>query len=146
MPVPNPKDVCSACGGQLEYEGGFRRDQYRFDQYRCQSCKKPVEFGNNTYIKDEYPQIREASIEVENQRTKGTRKFGKNDSDLLFCCWNHNCSNPGIYVPRYLQEMLDKHETHREFYHFCDGYESSPKGRKKTPCTESFKITIDLVL
>lgn len=146
MPKYKSKDICSACGGRLNYEGGFRRDQYRFDLYRCESCKKPFEFGMDPFIKDEFPQIRKVSIEVVNERTRISRRFSENDNFILFCCPNHKCTNPGIYVPRFLQEMLDNHQTHREYYHLCDGFEPSPKWRRKKPCDQSFWITIDIVL
>lgn len=140
------KNKCPSCGGQLDYEWNSRRSNHRFERHRCQSCKMPVEFGIDPTIKNQYTQIKEASIEVVNERARSSRRFNRDDTVILICCPNHKCTNPGIDVPRFLQEMLDNRQTHHEYYHFCDGFEPSPKWRKKTPCTESFRVTIDIVL
>jgi hypothetical protein len=140
------KDVCSSCGGELDCEGNFHNRYRRFEQYRCKSCKMPVEFDIDPLIKNEVLEIEEVSIEVLNREAKAPSRFDKNSHDVLLCCWNPKCTQPGILIGLTLREMLDKHETHREYWEFCRGVELSPKGRKRTPCDQSFKITIDIVL
>jgi len=131
----------------FDYEGDFRSgNYYRFERYRCQSCKRPLEVRIDKPIKDEFPEIKEVSIEILNDQTRNSRTFNKDSSDILFCCSNHKCTNPGILIGLTIRDMLMKQQTHREYYEFCAGFEPSPKWRKKTPCTQSFKVTIDIVL
>ena len=137
--------ICSSCGGPLNSEGTFRDSYRRFERFKCESCKKPFEIGLDPCIKDEYPQIKTLSIEVISEGAKTSRKFDQDSPVILLCCTNHRCTKPGIYIPIYLQKMSDSHETHQKFYQSCDGFEPSPKWRRKKPCDQSFWITIDMV-
>lgn len=147
MPESQSKDKCRYCGGQLKYEetyryGGFRREEH----YRCQSCERLVQVRIDRPIKERFPTIKDISIEVFNEKTRGITKFGIEASDVLFCCQNRDCKNPGILIGPTIGEMLRINETHREYWESCVGYESSPRGRRKTACGQSFRIKIDIML
>jgi hypothetical protein len=140
------KTTCSFCGGELEYDGPYHDLYHRFEQYRCRSCRMPVQFDMDPLIKEEFPEIKEISIEVLNREGRAPNKYDMNSHVVLLCCWNHMCTNQGVRVGDVLREMLTKHETHREYWEFCNGVELSPQGRKRTPCNQSFRITINIVL
>jgi len=146
MSKSQSKELCSKCGGELEYEGPFQDRYHRFDQYRCRSCRMPAHFDRDPLIKDEFPEIEKVSIEVLNREAKVPSKFDENSHDTLLCCWNPKCDHPGIPIGLKLREMLSKNETHSDYWEFCSGADRTPTGRVRTLCDQSFKVTIDIVL
>jgi len=149
MEQTKSKNECPSCKGQLDYDGCYRRryDGFRFDQYRCVECGKTVEIRIDEPIEKTFPMIREISIEVLEDRARNPKRYNKSsNSGLLFCCSNPKCTNPGIFIEPILQEMVDKRQLYKETWQVCNGFEPSPKWRKKTPCNRSFRITINLIL
>jgi hypothetical protein len=148
METPS-KDECPSCKGRLEYEGCYLRfyGGFRFDRYRCVVCRQTVEIRIDEPIEKTFPMIREVTIEVLEEGTRNPRTYNKSsNSGLLFCCSNPKCTNPGIFIEPILREMVEKRQSHRKTWSVCNGFEPSPKWRRKKPCNRSFKITIDLTL
>ena len=146
MSKSQSKDVCSKCGGEMEYERPFHDSYHRFDQYRCRSCGMPVHFDRDPLIRDEFPEIEEVTIEVLNREAKAPTRYNKDSHDVLLCCWNSKCKNTGVPIGMKLREMLGNNELHSEYPEFCNGAELTPTGRIRRGCDQSFKITIDIVL
>lgn len=44
----------------------------------------------------------------------------------------------------YMKKRVIERQTRKEKWEFCSGVFLSPKGRKKTPCDQSFNITVDI--
>jgi len=138
---------CPSCKGELEYEGTFRRRNFRFDQYRCKECRHVLEKEIDKSIEKTFPIIRDISIEVlEEGKTRPSHYNKSSISEFLFICPNQKCTNPGIYIVPILREMIEKHQLHHEKWEICNGFEASPQGLRKKPCMRSFKMTIDIVL
>ena len=149
MEQAKSKNECPSCKGELDYEGCYRRfyGGFRFDQYRCVVCGRTVEIRIDEPIEKTFPMIRDISIEVLEEGIRNPRRYDKSsNSGLLFCCSNPKCTNPGILIEPILREMVEKRQSHKETWKVCDGFEPSPKWRRKTPCDRSFKITIELIL
>lgn len=146
MSKPQSKEICSTCGGELEYEGPYKDPHHRFDQYRCKSCRMPAHFDRDPYIKDEFPEIEKVSIEVLRKDAKVPSRFDENSHDVLLCCSNLRCNQPGIPIGLKIREMLSKNETHQKYWEFCTGADLTPTGQIRTQCDQSFWVTIDIVL
>jgi len=59
-------------------------------------------------------------------------------------CTNPRCYNGGYAVGQILRFLEGSRQTHFEDRQRCQGYEGSPKGRKRTgPCDHSFKVIVD---
>jgi hypothetical protein len=146
MSKSQSKELCSKCGGELEYVGLYQDRYHRFDEYRCVSCKWPVHIDRDPRIKDEFPEIERVSIEVLRKDAKVPSKFDEDSHDVLLCCSNMRCNHPGILIGLTLGEMLSKNETHRKYWEFCNGADLTPTGKIRTRCDQSFEVTIDIVL
>jgi transposase-like protein len=149
MKKNNFTNECPSCKGELESEGIFRRfsrRNFRFERFRCKECGQPLEKEIDDPIEKIFPIIRDVSIEVLEQGERSPRRYSKGSiSGILFICTNPKCTNPRIYIEPILREMIDTRQSHKETWEFCNGFEPSPKWRRKNPCDRSFKITIDLV-
>jgi len=61
-------------------------------------------------------------------------------------CGNPRCYNGGFQLGQQLRFMSYDKETKKKFNIHCQGYEGSPKGRKKYgPCDRHFKVEIEIV-
>jgi hypothetical protein len=92
------------------------------------------------------PTIERISMEVLKEGSSNPRRY-VDDSirDMMFFCSNPKCTKPPIVMDSYLYKMIEQKQTHSEVWEACDGFEPSPKWRKKTPCNQLFKITVDIV-
>ncbi len=143
------KEECQFCGGQLVEEGTFKHGvARRYEVYRCENeaCKKITEIRIDKSIMEICPTIQDISMEVLEDGARNPRRYS-NDSirDRMFFCSNPKCTKPGIHIESFLYQMIEKHQNQAESWEFCNGFEPSPKWRKKTPCDQSFKITVDIV-
>jgi len=138
---------CPFCGGQLVEEGTFRHaDASRYEEYRCEACKKITRIRIDKSIMEIYPTIQGISMEVLKEGGRNPIRYS-NDSirDRMFFCSNPRCTNPGILMDLFLSQMIEKHQNYAESWKVCDGFIPSPKWRKKTPCNQSFRITVDII-
>lgn len=59
-------------------------------------------------------------------------------------CSNPKCYNGGVQIAQILREMVLDKKTHLETGKACQGYEGSPKGKRRYgKCVNFFKITAD---
>ena len=60
-------------------------------------------------------------------------------------CSNPLCYNGGFSLGEILREMVRNRQTHFEGSRICQGYEGSPKGRRKyRDCLNSWNIEVDI--
>ncbi|MYG13168.1 MAG: hypothetical protein F4171_10280 [Gammaproteobacteria bacterium] len=72
------------------------------------------------------------------------RHLGK-DTGEYFDCSNPLCYNGGFSLGNLLRSMVGSRATHKQDTLFCQGYEGSPKGRRRyRDCMNSFRIAIDI--
>lgn len=138
---------CPFCGGRLLEQDYFSHDEARrYAQYQCEACNKITGIRVDKSIMEIYPTIQGISMEVLKEGARNPRRYS-NDSirDIMFFCSNPKCTNPGIFMESFLYQMIEKHQNHAESWEGCDGFILSPKWRKKTPCDQSFKITVDII-
>jgi hypothetical protein len=110
-------------------------------------------FSSKVAFSDAFPEVREARVKVVEQGHTGSWSSG--DSTRSFSslrglgeyidCSNPLCYNGGFSVGSILREMVPKRETHQETTTVCQGYEGSPKGRRRyRSCINYFTITVDV--
>jgi len=141
------KKECPFCGGRLAWENTFRHTHTGIhEQYRCEVCKKITRIRIDKSIMEIYPTIQDISMEVLKVGGENPMRYS-NDSirDKMFFCSNPRCTNPGIHMDSFLCQMIEKHQKNAESYESCNGVEHSPKWRRRTPCDQSFKITVEIV-
>ena len=146
MPETKPNDRCKYCGGRIYEEDTFSHDlSRRYAHYRCESCNKTTRVSVEKAVREVYPQIQHISMEVEREGERGARRYDDDSiSDWMFICDNQKCTNPGITMESLLHQMIEERKTHDNFYRPCDGFEPSPKWRRKKPCDQVFRITVDI--
>ena len=67
------------------------------------------------------------------------------DTGEYFDCSNPLCYNGGFSLGDILRSMIASRDTHKEDTRFCQGYEGSPKGRRRyRDCMNSFRIKVDI--
>jgi len=61
-------------------------------------------------------------------------------------CRNPRCYKGGVRIGQILRFMEESGETEREQQEYCQGYEGTPKGRKRYgPCENTFHLKISIV-
>ena len=106
--------------------------------------------GRKVGFEEAFPTIKNITAEVE-QSGEGVTTWNKvshRDKHSIgeyFDCSNRLCYNGGTRIGFIVRNMVGAYETHHESSVRCQGYEGSPKGRRKYgPCFNLFKITIDI--
>lgn len=110
-------------------------------------------FAEKTTFEKAFPTIREISIEVTESdngmfRRSRTSHLNKHNIGEYANCSNPMCYNGGFNIGGAIREMVSKNEVEREGSDMCQGYEGSPKGRKRyRRCWNEFayKIHIEYV-
>ena len=75
----------------------------------------------------------------------GWRTYTESTTGEYIDCRNPVCYNGGFRVAEQLRFMEQAGETHREWTASCQGFEGSPKGRKRyRPCDEHWKVVVDV--
>jgi len=106
-------------------------------------------FSQKVSFEEAFPEIADLKVIVEEsghgvREWNRVRHYGKNIGEYIDCS-NPLCYNGGFSLGSILREMVRKRETHREETAICQGYEGSPKGRRKyRDCMNFFKITVDI--
>ena len=103
-------------------------------------------------FEEAYPKIEDIKVEVEEsgrnlyfgrvQSIKNT--YNKNNLGEFIDCHNPKCLGGGFSIGQILDDMVSENQTNLETSKFCQGSESSPKGRRKYPCEHYFKIKVDI--
>ena len=106
-------------------------------------------FAQKVSFAEAFPTIATLKVVVERSgpgvyEWNRTQCFTSNVGEYVDC-QNPVCFNGGFSVGSLLRQMVAENTKHLEVTKFCQGYEGSPKGKRRyRSCTSSFKITIDL--
>ncbi|MDP2871864.1 MAG: hypothetical protein Q8P31_04925 [Bacillota bacterium] len=97
-----------------------------------------------------FPHIADVRIEI-TQDGEGVRGWnrhevlGKRSAGEYYNCANPLCYNGGFCLGEILRFMEEQRQTERELDLRCQGYEGTPKGRKKYgPCFNRFHVKIQV--
>lgn len=109
--------------------------------------KSDFVFSSKTTFEKAFPNVEECTITVKESGhgapswNHGVSHY-KNPGEYLNCS-NPLCYNGGFNIGSTIREMVSKKETAKEDSAICQGYEGSPKGRRKyRKCVNFFKYTI----
>lgn len=100
-------------------------------------------FTQKTTFEKAFPEIENISVTVNETgegpyRGSGTSQYGKTSIGEFINCKNTKCYNGGFNIGDVIRELVFKKETESEGTAFCQGYEGSPKGRKKYEDCENY--------
>lgn len=107
-------------------------------------------FSKKVSFIDAFPEIETINVEVIEDGYgvsdwTNPRRFSKYNIGEFINCSNSLCYNGGFSVGKIVRDMLAKKETHREETEYCQGYEGSPKGRRRyRSCNNNFEIKVDI--
>jgi hypothetical protein len=106
-------------------------------------------FSKKVGFDQAFPEIEDLKVVVEQdghgiREYNKTRHYGKDVVEYIDCS-NSLCYNGGFSIGGILRDMVRNRETHREDLALCQGYEGSPKGRRRyRSCINSFQFKIDI--
>ena len=111
-------------------------------------------FAKKVSFDEAFPEIENITVEVE-ERQSGFPHSASSPSRRIYeksnfpgeyvNCGNLRCYNGGISVGSIIREMVDKCVTKQEVSRICQGYEGSPKGRRRyRSCLNSFKVKVSI--
>lgn len=106
-------------------------------------------FGQKVSFEKAFPDIADLRVTVTENGygvTEGfdTQTYLKSVGEFVNCS-NSSCYNGGFSLGNVIREMVRQKKTHAEEHHACQGYEGSPKGRKRyRSCINSFHIVADI--
>lgn len=123
------------------------RRQKASDVFRGQD----LVFGNKVTFNEAFPEIEDLRVEVE-QLGNGVTELNRIQvynkeyfPGEFIDCKNPLCYNGGFSIGYILRDMVRKGETEFETSIICQGYEGSPKGRRKYgECMNLFKIKVSI--
>lgn len=99
-------------------------------------------------FQEAYPTIASLRIEITEQEfglgsSSQTTSFSEKDFRHAVNCSNSSCSGGGVELGWILHDMARDKQAEYEGTKKCQGYEGSPKGRRRyRSCTHSFQIKI----
>jgi len=104
-------------------------------------------FGEKVTFEKAYPQVSSVRVEVtetgDGLDSPRTSVYTERTLGEYIDCSNPRCYNGGFRIGSILSQMVYGREEKQEFFEGCQGYEGSPKGRRKyQPCTNYFKGTV----
>jgi len=71
--------------------------------------------------------------------------FSKENWPEHFNCSNPRCHEGGVSISAVIRDALKENREHTIVKKKCQGYNGSPKGRKKyTSCIHDFEVTVDI--
>lgn len=115
-------------------------------------------FGKKTTFSEAFPEVKNITLEIEEDGKKPTyyshlpdasvkkRVYRKDNFPGEFVnCSNPLCYNGGVRIGLIIDSMTSSKDTKYEKVFFCQGYEGSPKGRKRyRDCINRFKVKITI--
>jgi len=113
-------------------------------------------FSKKVPFREAFPQIEDMQIEVIEKTAGiyswlaedgGPRRYTmSNPPGEYFNCSNPLCYNGGFSFGELIREMTREQKSALKAIRLCQGYEGSPKGRRKyRKCVNSFTVTIRVV-
>lgn len=105
--------------------------------------------GEKTTFEKAFPEIEDIRViveEYEDFMSEGKKRYySKANAGEYIDCSNPVCYNGGFNLGQIIRNMVISHQTKLETTEYCQGYEGSPKGRKKYgPCEHYFKVNIEI--
>jgi hypothetical protein len=105
--------------------------------------------GEKTTFEKAFPEIENIRVTVEEFEdffSDGRKRFySKENAGEYIDCSNPICYNGGFSLGSLIRNMVSTRQTELETTKFCQGYEGSPKGRKRYgPCEHRFKVKIEI--
>lgn len=105
--------------------------------------------GEKTTFEKAFPEIEDIRVTVQEFKdafTEGRkRNYSKADVSEYIDCSNRICYNGGFSLGQLIRNMVMSHKTELETTEYCQGYEGSPKGRKRYgSCDHRFKVKIEI--
>jgi len=97
-----------------------------------------------------YPMVDELKVTVTEEgdgvlREYATSAYRRDSVREYINCSNSLCYNGGFHLGAILQDMTYAREARWSGSQMCQGYEGSPKGRKRYgPCLNRFEIAIEI--
>jgi len=106
-------------------------------------------FGGKVPFSQAFPQLEKAEVHVKtfDQWLGQTKTWFRNQDYLgeFFDCDNHLCYNGGFNIGEVLRAMVRERQEELSGTASCQGYEGSPKGRRKYGrCFRRFEYTVKL--
>ncbi len=108
-------------------------------------------FGRKAAFDEAFPQVDDFKIAV-TERGSGVRlecyerTYSKNTAGEHVKCTNSTCFNGGVRIGPLLRSMVEQRKNSDSITQDCQGYEGSPKGRRRYgPCDHEFDIRIDVI-
>ena len=105
-------------------------------------------FSEKVSFAEAFPEVEQVAVEV-NESDAGvggvTRRFSASSLGEYIDCSNPLCFNGGFSIGRIIWGMVEKRETSQQGSEICQGYEGSPKGRRKyRDCMRFFKWEVEI--
>lgn len=107
-------------------------------------------FSTKVSFDEAFPGIEDVSVEVEEYGRGVTLEFNrliykKGEIGEYINCRNPLCYNGGFSIGEILREMVRNKQVDSVTSKLCQGYEGSPKGRKRyKPCMNGFKVKVHI--
>ena len=106
-------------------------------------------FGRKVSFDEAFPQIEDVVVEVKESghgiRRDNRRVYRKPYLGEYIDCSNPICYNGGFSIGAILREMVRNRQAELETSKICQGYEGSPKGKRKyRDCVNFFKIKVSV--
>ncbi len=106
-------------------------------------------FANKVPFEEAFSEIEDVSVEVEESGEgvswQGKRTYGKASLGEHINCSNPICYNGGVSIGSILRGLVRNKQTQAEVTKKCQGYEGSPKGKRKyRDCFNFFKIKVSV--
>jgi len=107
-------------------------------------------FSQKASFEEAFPEIEDVSVEVEESGQGVHKGFNKLTYKKKYIGEYINCSNPlcyngGFSIGGILREMIRNNKVDLETTESCQGYEGSPKGRRRyKPCWNFFKVKVHI--
>jgi len=107
--------------------------------------------GEKVAFAKAFPSIETLRVEVEEDGDGVRYEWGRvsvytqERSGEYINCSNLLCYNGGFRLGDILRHIVENKLTHHEAFEVCQGYEGSPKGRRKyRSCCNSFKVKVTI--
>lgn len=122
----------------------------KYDRQKASDVFNQIDFflAKKTSFEKAFPQIEKIKVEVIESGEgindwNEKRTYSNNDMGEYINCHNRRCYNGGFCMGQIIRQMTYEKKTELETTELCQGYEGSPKGRKKYGmCTNFFEIKV----
>jgi hypothetical protein len=101
-------------------------------------------FSSKASFEEVFPEVESHTVRV-TESTYGGEKPAYWSGGEFADCSNPLCFNGGVAVGRLIKSMVSDRQTDATFTRLCQGYEGSPKGKRRyRSCIHSFEVVVHL--